>query len=509
MKKPGSIAFPRRTPARSQPRGSDAAPARPAAEFLTEKVEGHSACPCGGGCPRCAGAFRLATADFSDVRLHPSAPEVTTRLRARAVTIGQDVYFHPGQFQPGTPEGKTLIAHELAHTLQTRSPASAASRSAADVSRPGDALEKNADALARGETARALAAPAGIALRAPFVIEHSSGSTYEVPGMTDAETEFGASGSSSSLLTPAKPRAGRPITGGFKTGLDVDIGYATGVDTVASKDVDALIKSAGKKIDPKLLPVIRHVATDKFVFNALDSFLNKDGGKIEAWNNNSGHYDGDNSPPTLSIGIATGEEDLRATFVHELLHYVFDKSDSVLAESKSSGGADHPAIEAIEARYVIVDLIRSGKSPLDKKIEDDFGRFLKGDDYFTKMQDAIAKDDRSGLKALVAQSDFVKKTVSTGLLGEASSLNFKTTTPEYHYTADQFRDLGFIWAQNAAIVRHAMKTAAAVADKTKTPLKDVFATAAWQKEMSTFLDAFVKGLRKDRTKGVVSLEAKL
>ena len=340
------------------------------------------------------------------------------------------------------------------------------------------------------------------------MIEHSSGSTHEVPGMTDAEKDFGATGSSSSLFTPAKPRKGRPITGGFSTDLDVDVGYATGVDTVAVKDVDALIKSAGSKIDSKLVAVIRHVATDKFVFSALDSFLNKDGGKIEAWSK-GGHYDGDHKPPTLSIGLGTSDLDVRSTFVHELLHYVFDKKDSVLAESESSGGADHPAIEAIETRYAIIDLIRSGKAPLDKKIESDFGQFLKGDDYFPKMRDAIAKDDRSGLTALVAQPDFVKKTVSSGLLTEASSLNFKSSTPEYHYTADQFRDLAFIWAQNAAIVRHAMKTAAAVADKTKTPLKDVFATADWQKEMNAFLDAFVKGLRKDRTKGAVSLEAKL
>lgn len=180
-----------------------------------------------------------------------------------------------------------------------------------------------------------------------------------------------------------------------------------------------------------------------------------------------------------------------------------------MAEVKDAGGADHPAIEAIEARYVIVDLIRSGKSPLDKKIEDDFGGFLKGDDYFAKMKDAIAKDDRKGLQSLVASADFMKQTVSSGLLPTASALNFKFSNDHYNYNADQFHDLGFIWAQNAAIVRHAMKTAVAVADKTNTPLKDVFATAEWKKQMSAFLGAFVKGLGKDRTKGVVSLETKL
>lgn len=106
--------------------------------------------------------------DFSRVRVHPQAPEVTTPLRAAAVTQGQDVYYHPGKFRPDTREGQALIAHELAHTLQTRNSENAGDRPAAHISQPGDALEKNADALARGETTHALAAPAGIALRSPL-----------------------------------------------------------------------------------------------------------------------------------------------------------------------------------------------------------------------------------------------------------------------------------------------------------------------------------------------------
>lgn len=106
-------------------------------------------------------------ADFSRVRLHRDAPDITAPMRARAVTRGQDIYFHPGEFQPDTPKGTALLAHELAHTSQTRR-SEAADATSTLVSRPGDALEKNADALARGETTRALAAPAGAVLRSPF-----------------------------------------------------------------------------------------------------------------------------------------------------------------------------------------------------------------------------------------------------------------------------------------------------------------------------------------------------
>jgi outer membrane protein OmpA-like peptidoglycan-associated protein len=347
-----------------------------------------------------------------------------------------------------------------------------------------------------------------IRIRYLYVIEHESGSRHPVPGMPAGETEFGASGPSSSLLAPAKRRAGRPIGGGFKTDLDVDIGFATGVETAADPEIETMIKSAGKRIDPALLPALRHVARDRFVLGALKSFLEKDKGKIEALES-GGHYDGDHSPPTLSIGTSEGDVETNKTMVHELLHYVFDKSDSVVGEAKDNAGADHPAVEAIEARFLIVDLIRSGQPPLHKKLDSAFGEFLKGDDMFPKMQEAIAKDDRKGLAALVAKPEFMKQTVSSGLLYPAARLTTKTGGDEYDYTAKQFRDLAFIHAQNAAIVRHAMKTASAIAGRTNTPLKSVFASAEFQKEMNAFLAAFVKGLRKNRTQGVTSLEASL
>lgn len=158
-------------PLKKPPSPSPGEPVSAARGASAEQLPAAAPCPCGGGCPRCTG---LPSADFSGVRLHPSAPEVTTPLQARAVTIGRDVYFHPGQFRPRTPEGEALIAHELAHTLQTRRSAGSADGKASAVSEPGDALEKNADALARGQTTRALAAPAGAALRSPFDAESAA-----------------------------------------------------------------------------------------------------------------------------------------------------------------------------------------------------------------------------------------------------------------------------------------------------------------------------------------------
>jgi len=150
----------------------------------SQPMFGERACPCGGGCPRCAASGRrdvpaplraraesLMGADFSGVALHPDAARVTAPLGARAVTRGQEIYFHPGEFEPGTATGDALVMHELAHTLQTRQANDVSAGFMGPVSRPGDSLEQNASALARGATTHAMAAPAGAALRTPFDAE--------------------------------------------------------------------------------------------------------------------------------------------------------------------------------------------------------------------------------------------------------------------------------------------------------------------------------------------------
>jgi hypothetical protein len=58
--------------------------------------------------------------DFSGVRVHTdsSAAKLSSDLRARAFTVGNDVAFASGEYRPGTLIGDALIAHELAHVVQ-------------------------------------------------------------------------------------------------------------------------------------------------------------------------------------------------------------------------------------------------------------------------------------------------------------------------------------------------------------------------------------------------------
>src|SRR5580658_856852 len=60
--------------------------------------------------------------DFSRVRVHTDAraAESARAIKAQAYTHGQDIIFAQGRYAPETAEGKNLLAHELAHTLQHR-----------------------------------------------------------------------------------------------------------------------------------------------------------------------------------------------------------------------------------------------------------------------------------------------------------------------------------------------------------------------------------------------------
>ena len=58
--------------------------------------------------------------DFSSVRLHTDseAASMSSSIRAKAFTHGNDIYFNQGQFSPETAEGQRLVAHELTHVVQ-------------------------------------------------------------------------------------------------------------------------------------------------------------------------------------------------------------------------------------------------------------------------------------------------------------------------------------------------------------------------------------------------------
>jgi hypothetical protein len=61
--------------------------------------------------------------DFSAVRVHDgaAAKRSAQAAHARAYTVGHDIVFGAGMFSPMAPDGRRLIAHELAHVVQQAS----------------------------------------------------------------------------------------------------------------------------------------------------------------------------------------------------------------------------------------------------------------------------------------------------------------------------------------------------------------------------------------------------
>ncbi|MDH3493277.1 MAG: DUF4157 domain-containing protein [Acidobacteriota bacterium] len=58
--------------------------------------------------------------DLSGVRIHTgdSAAKSARAIDAKAYTLGRDIVFGSGEYNPHSRVGKTLLAHELAHTIQ-------------------------------------------------------------------------------------------------------------------------------------------------------------------------------------------------------------------------------------------------------------------------------------------------------------------------------------------------------------------------------------------------------
>jgi hypothetical protein len=200
--------------------GADDPEERSADQTADQVMVGSSAmpCACGGTCPACsddvlrrkeraaptpesAGSMSLSGGraldratraffeprlgrDLSRVQVHtgPQASAQARAIAARAFTIGNDIVFGEGEYRPGTHEGNSLLAHELAHVLhqdvagasairrQTMAPPGpAVSTGTSDLEK--DLLDREERALAQ-ITALAGSQIASFAYESPLKPEH-------------------------------------------------------------------------------------------------------------------------------------------------------------------------------------------------------------------------------------------------------------------------------------------------------------------------------------------------
>jgi hypothetical protein len=84
--------------------------------------------------------------DFSRVRVHTDgrARQSARQLNADAYTVGRDIFFDAGKYDPNSYRGRRLLAHELTHVVQ-QDRGLRARQSSVTMGQPGDRYEREAE----------------------------------------------------------------------------------------------------------------------------------------------------------------------------------------------------------------------------------------------------------------------------------------------------------------------------------------------------------------------------
>jgi hypothetical protein len=96
---------------------------------------------------------RSLSADVSHARVHTDAKadKINQSLGAEAATVGNDIFFSAGAYNPGSARGQKLLAHELTHVVQQGAAGGGPNKvqTRLTVGRAGDAYEQEAERVAR------------------------------------------------------------------------------------------------------------------------------------------------------------------------------------------------------------------------------------------------------------------------------------------------------------------------------------------------------------------------
>jgi hypothetical protein len=111
--------------------------------------------------------------DFGDVRVHTGAgaDESARSINAQAYTVGTDVVFQSGKYEPDSDSGRHMLAHELTHVVQQKAGPVAGTPAPGGImiSHPSDAFEQAAERSAERVTAQPFGTGAAAAAGAASV----------------------------------------------------------------------------------------------------------------------------------------------------------------------------------------------------------------------------------------------------------------------------------------------------------------------------------------------------
>lgn len=125
-------------------------------------------------------------ADLSDVRVHTDgeADALARAVDAVAFTSGRDIFFRQGAYNPASPEGQWLLAHEAAHVVQQAAGPVAGTPAPGGVviSHPSDSFEEAANRMADAVTSGRSASATSITGASPTIpIQRQAGEREAAP----------------------------------------------------------------------------------------------------------------------------------------------------------------------------------------------------------------------------------------------------------------------------------------------------------------------------------------
>ena len=315
-------------------------------------------------------------------------------------------------------------------------------------------------------------------------IVHISGQVFEWPGKVEAGDYYP---SYNNVLFDAVPDQSG-VTGGLKDDPYWITRFGMLIDLTSEKTLQELWNRFGKKISKSngARTAIGRVAQDLHAYRVLRSFL-ADGGEIVS-SNGASHYT--SQPLRIYLEESPRPVLMEIAFLHELSHYLFDKTDSILYEIEDSAGADHSTIAPIEQRYVILRLLRDGKFPLDPLVRSLYGFTIEGK-LGTQISARIGNSE--ALWRLVEPDSFLEAFVHAGMLTPLASTQLRMETKRgYALTGDQLQDLAFLNAFSAGILREAFRLATVLEKQEGVGLEKVIQGPEFQSRFRRFLTAFAK-----------------
>jgi len=212
--------------------------------------------------------------DFSDVRVHTGsqADQAAQSIDAEAFTLGSDIAFAQGAYQPETRGGKQLLAHELTHVVQQGGASASRTRVSRALPGPGgrpgaanrdaaledaeqaDAVGTGADLAGAGSQDESVSADVEAALSTASNLETVLGTGIDVASLFGAE--FGAATTATGYSALGTMGAMAAIAGPVMFGVGAMLSWADAlsadeqVTAVASGAYTTMHIARGEEVPP-------------------------------------------------------------------------------------------------------------------------------------------------------------------------------------------------------------------------------------------------------------------